>query len=231
MGGGSILLAFCGLWIAHAIEYARAFGPRDALIVLAGSVHLYMIPLGFGLAVAAALASSRLFSVWMRLGTRLDRTRGEIARVLRGRAPVPAPSDAAGRLLAERSGPSRHARLVVAWPALTVLQLALYLGQENLEALRAGTAAPGFGAISGVHALAPAVHALVALVLLLLVLAADRLVGRRAQTLDAAERLLRRLLQRFARSRNAHPQVRSVPPAWLLGDVCRQRPPPLALHS
>ena len=54
------------------------------------------------------------------------------------------------------------AQLVALWLPLSLLQLGLYLLQENGEALAAGRPLPGIGAVAGVHSPVLAVHLLVA---------------------------------------------------------------------
>jgi hypothetical protein len=81
---------------------------------------------------------------------------------------------------------------------LAPAQIGLYLLQENLEAHLAGAPMPGMGAVSGVHALAPVVHAAVALAFSALVVAVSLLLRRRADAVERVTALLRVVLDRLA---------------------------------
>jgi hypothetical protein len=120
-------------------------------------------------------------------------------------------------------------RLVAAWwLPLTLLQIGLYLFQENVEAALAGAAAPGLGAISGVHAAAPLVHGLVALLLCAAAALAWRLLHRRAAAVERVAALLRHLLDRLGSMRPLTPGALVAVPLPLdrFGRLwCR--PPPL----
>jgi hypothetical protein len=49
------LLTFVGTWLTHTVEYLRVNGPHGLARVMTSSVHLYMLPLGAVLLVAAAV--------------------------------------------------------------------------------------------------------------------------------------------------------------------------------
>ncbi|MBV8195931.1 MAG: hypothetical protein JOY80_10440 [Candidatus Dormibacteraeota bacterium] len=226
--GGGVALALLGLWLGHTIEYVRVWGTAGLDAELFGSVHAYMLPLAAGLGLVGALLGLRLWQVWTALGRRLDAAQGAVWALLRGRpVAVREPMDAA-------SPPSFWAGVLVAWPALAVLQIALYLFQENVEAVAAHVPAPGLGAITGVHALAPAVHAGVALALVLVVAAVARLVRRRGHVVAAVEAIARALLRALT---SRVPELRIPPsrhlraPLQLIGLRLQQRPPPVALLS
>src|SRR4029077_1888868 len=81
--------------------------------------------------------------------------------------------------LAPAAEVSAPAGLLAFWLPLGAAQLALYLAQENLEAVLGGAAAPGLGPVTGVHRAAAALQLGVALVLAAGLLAVGRLLRRR----------------------------------------------------
>jgi hypothetical protein len=223
-GGGGVLLALCGLWLGHAAEYVRVWGTQGIDQVLFGSVHAYMLPLAALLAFAALGFGVQLGRVWLSLGRRLDSGRWLLAALLRGRRPDAEP--AIGSPL-----PTLTSRVLAAWPAVITLQVALYVIQENVEAAAGGRPAPGISVITGVHALAPLVHAGVSLAMLLAVAALLRIVRGRASQVAAVETTIRALLARVRRA----PFIRTPPseilrsPLRLLGFDVQRRPPPATL--
>lgn len=229
--GGFVALALLGLWLGHTVEYVRVLGTAGLTTELTGSVHAYMLPLGAALALAAAIGGTWIWRSWVALGARLDRARAVARSLLRGHPPATtAPSSEP----ASPTSPSFTAGVLAAWPALALLQVALYLVQENVEALAAGAPAPGFGAITGVHALAPLVHAGVALVLVVAGAGLLRLLQRRARQVAVVEAVVRALLRRW----RGLPQPLAIPaardaaaPSQLLGRHILQRPPPSLLAA
>jgi hypothetical protein len=217
LGGGSALVALSGAWLGHAAEYARVWGFRGAIAVLFGSVHGYMLPLAAMLIVAAAMSSVHVVRLWKRLGRILDLRRGQVRAALRGHRVRGIPCS---------SVPSAPSTVLLAWPLLTAVQALIYLVQENVEAVGAGLPAPGLAAVNGIHSLAIAVHAAVALVLLLVIAAVVACFRRRAVAIRAVERLLRRLLSdRGNRSTSLGSSIAT--PLRRLGSHCWRRPPPL----
>jgi hypothetical protein len=219
--GGGTLLALVGLWLGHTVEYARVWGTSGLSAELFGSIHAYMLPLVGVIALFAAAFAGRLWWIWAHLGHRLDSARARCAAVLRGR-PFAASTTTPVELTSSLSS-----RIAVAWPALTVLQVGFYLFQENIEAVAAGAPAPGLSAITGVHALAPLVHAAVSLLLLLTAALLLRLFRRRVEAVRVAERALRHLLARIQRDVPAPLPVTAATPLQLLGTGVWCRPPPL----
>lgn len=229
--GGFVALAFVGLWLGHTVEYVRVLGTAGLTTELTGSVHAYMLPLGAALVIAAAVGGTWIWRSWVALGARLDRARAMVTSLLRGHAPATAEP---GGTSASSNPPSLLAGVLAAWPALALLQSALYLVQENVEALAAGAPAPGFGAVTGVHALAPLVHAGVALVLVIAAAALLLLLQRRAREVAVVEAVVLALLRRW----RGLPQALAIPadrdaaaPSQLLGRHILQRPPPALLAA
>lgn len=221
---GGVLLALAGVWLGHTVEYARVNGLAGAGSVMVRSLHVYMLPVGLVLAMAAAAGAVHGVRAWLGLGRQLGALRLAVSRALRGQAARGASSPAASRL-----GPGRRG-VGAWWLPLALLQIGLYLFQENVEAAVAGAPAPGLGAITGVHALAPLVHAAVALVLCAGVALGARLLRRRAAAVDRAAALLRHLLDRLGSMRAELPRtVAAVPvPLDRFGRLwCRPPPAPV----
>ncbi len=228
MVGGGVLLALVGLWLGHTAEYVRVWGARGLSAELFGSIHAYMLPLAALIALLAVAFTADLWRVWARLGRRLDAARAQLGAVLRGRHPDHVPS-----AISLESTPSISSGIAVAWPALSLLQIALYLLQENVEAVVAGLPAPGLAPITGVHSLASLVHAGVALVLITAIAVVLRVVRRRADALDAVEAVTRALLRRLTRPpqivRPLAVDIRA--PLQRIGLHLRRRPPPALLAA
>ncbi len=227
---GGVLLALAGVWLGHTVEYARVSGTGGLGAVMLRSLHVYMLPVGLLLALAAAGGAVRGVRLWVGLGRQLSGLRRAVAGALRGR------QEAAPRLPAPtRDGWTRRGAGVAAlawWLPLSVLQIGLYLFQENVEAAVAGAPAPGLGAITGVHALAPLVHAGVALVLCAAVALASHLLRRRAAAVERTAALLRHLLDRLGSMRPQTPGATTTVPAPLdrFGRLwCRPPPAPLSI--
>jgi hypothetical protein len=112
------------------------------------------------------------------------------------------------------------------WLVLTVLQVGLWIVQENVEQGAAGLSMPGLRVLGGVHLLAPLIHALIALGLANLVAALHRRFSRRTDQVRAHERLLAR--RRYVGiSLPLVQPVRSATPLERWGAQRWQRPPPL----
>ena len=151
-----VLLAFAGTWLGHSLEYFRVSGASGLARAMSGSAHLYMLPLGAVLLVAAGLGGMAWVRGVMSLAHRLQALRDAL---LGGRRPRHVPARRAVQV------PSRMARVGSLWLLLGAAQIALYLVQENLEARAAGLRAPGFGAVFGTHWAAVPIHLMVAGVL------------------------------------------------------------------
>src|SRR5579862_3125265 len=143
---GVILLALPGVWLAHTVEHIRVGSAAGGSAAAFASVHVYMLPVGGLLAVLAAGAGVGLWRAWWVLGRRLEQTRVALSAALRGRRP------ASWTLGTPPVRPSEGAALLALWLPLSLLQVGLYLLQENVEALIANRAAPGLGAVTGIHA-------------------------------------------------------------------------------
>jgi hypothetical protein len=216
-----VLGALIGDWVTHTAEYARLDGAAGIGRELSGSVHLYMLPAAALLTLAAALWAARLWRAWTALGWRLEATRAGIAAAWRGRRhPHSLPAD--------RALPPAGCRLLALWLPLVVVQVTLYLLQENLEARWAGLPMPGLGALTGVHWAAPLIHLAVALLIAAAACVLLTRFRRRARVIVIAQRLLHALVAAIATGTT--PSYAgggwASSPVDLFGPHILRRPPP-----
>ena len=218
-----VLLALIGLFIGHTLEYLRVWGPQGVVASMTNPVHAYMLPVAGVLVVLSAVFAFRLARAWRALNQRLDRAAADVRRMWRGRA---------GEIrsgLEPRSTPVT--RVAAIWLPLAAAQVALYLVQENIEAVAQSQPAPGFGAITGIHWAAPLVHLYVSLLLACLVRICQVLFHRREIVVERVESLLRAIRRRFRAPAPSltPPAGRIVSPIDRLGRHLWHRPPPLLL--
>jgi hypothetical protein len=153
---GGVVLALVGLFIGHTLEYLRVWGPAGVAASMTNPVHAYMLPVAAVLVVLSGVFALRLARAWRTLNARLDSAAAGMRSIWRGR------TDAAA---APRSPSTPGTRLIAIWLPLAAAQIALYVVQENIEAVASSRPAPGLGAITGIHWAAPLVHLYVALLL------------------------------------------------------------------
>ena len=146
------LLAILGVWLGHTLEYIRVWGGAGLDRELTGSVHLYMVPVGLGLALlvaGAGVAVARLHRILTR--------RAEQARPC-----SPAPGPPPRVTCAQRPSPRRRlvagAASLVLGAAVALLQMALYVVQENVESVAERWPRSRPGRHHGVHWAAPLIH-------------------------------------------------------------------------
>lgn len=224
---GVALVACVGVWLGHTLEYVRVWGWSGLDRELTGSTHLYMVPLGLGLTLLLALAAAALAKLHSRLAGRVQRASGLLARAWRSRAAVGLrPATRA------RGTPLSWGRVTVALgAALAVLQVGLYLIQENVESAVAGVLVPGVSAVTGVHWAAPLLQLAVGFVLAAVAVSLWWLLRRREAVVERIERAVRGVLAALAARRFRPILPPAVPlghhgaPA-LLGASIWCRPPP-----
>jgi hypothetical protein len=215
-----VILAVVGTWLGHGIEYARVAGLRGLVDGLAGPLHTYMVPAGAVIAILTFCVASDCALAARGIRQRRRDLQNRLASAFRGRRialAAAAPPPAIARQLS--------CRAMLA--ALASLQLILYLLQENIEAVVAGSTTPGFGAVSGTHWAAPLVHLAVASVLSLVVIAIRRSLTTRLRAIAALVSLLDVLLQRLGASTKL-PRPTTAPsgaPAWLTAARVTRGPP------
>jgi hypothetical protein len=208
-----LLCAVSATWSAHALEYLRVWGTNGWARSVSGSVHAYLGPVGVVLLIAGAATTLATSTLATSLEHRLHRLRRDLAH----------------------GAPSLSLRTptVLTFPALVarlwVCQIPLYIVQENLEAKAVHLHAPGLGAVTGVHALAPVVHLLVALVAAgFLYLTRRRLTELAHEVHAAAARLAARWRATAQPLAPAQASTRSSTPAERWGGQRWCRPPPAA---
>lgn len=220
---GGVLLALVGLFLGHTLEYLRVWGPAGIVESMTNPVHAYMLPVAGVLLLLGAVFALRLARAWRVLNTRLDRAAAGVRRILHGRT-----ADVPGDRV---PGASPGTRLAAIWLPLAAAQTALYLVQENIEAVARSQPAPGVGAISGIHWAAPFVHLYVSLLLACVVRICEILFRRREVAVERVEAFLRAIA---GRRRSAvpvadRPVAVAVSPLDRLGPHLWRRPPPLLL--
>lgn len=222
---GGVLLALVGVWLGHTVEYVRVEGTAGLREELVGSIHWYMAPVGVVLALLAAATAVGAWRLWTRLGGQLAAARHALARAWR--------DDGSARDHRSPGGGSPPAgaelRISRLWPLLAVVQIGLYVLQENIETAAVGLPAPGLHALTGTHWAASLVHAAVALLLAAVVVGIRRALHHRSGAVRAVRALLDVLLG-VVRPGDTHPVTSVVVPrpADRFGRLwCR--PPPLLL--
>jgi hypothetical protein len=224
---GVALLACVGVWLGHTLEYVRVWGWSGLDRELTGSTHLYMVPLGLGLTLLLAFAAGGLAKLHRRLARRVQGASALLTRAWRDR------TVAAGRPATRDRGaaPSWRRVTLALGAALAVLQVGLYLIQENVETAVVGVPAPGASAVSGVHWAAPLIQLAVGFALAAVTVTLWWLLRRREAVVERIERAVDGLLAALAARRFRAVLPPSVPvghhgaPA-LLGASIWCRPPP-----
>ncbi|HZU13665.1 MAG TPA: hypothetical protein VFB58_12570 [Chloroflexota bacterium] len=144
------LVAAGGEWVTHQIAYLIAYGSRFGSVMASTPHRYYMGPLGdfvlFGIVALLVLTA-----VLVRMDAwREQRLRRLLPERVQRLIPAPAPAL------------SRRALLTTAL-ALVLVQVALYVVQENLEIAAVGGTMTGLGVVLGGHAFVLALHAAFAL--------------------------------------------------------------------
>lgn len=220
---GGLLLALVGLFIGHTLEYLRVWGAAGVVASMTNPVHAYMLPVAGALAALSAIFGFRLALAWQALNERLDQAAAGVRRIWRGRS-----EDVSG---AHPSRSTPGTRLVAIWLPLAAVQIALYLVQENVEAVARSEPAPALGAITGIHWAAPFIHLYVSLLLACIVRICQILFHRREVVVERAEALLRAIARRRRTAAPAigRPAAHVVSPIDRIGRHLWRRPPPLLL--
>ena len=152
------LTALVGAWLGHFFEYARVAGWHAGVSAMTDSAHIYFFPAGAALITLVLAVGAGAARAWARLGRRLRRAQaGMWARPARPLEP-PEPGEPGPRVTPRVGLPGL-------WCLLAVLQIAVWVLQENLETVSSGRPAPLLGVVGGSHWLAPVVQAEVALIL------------------------------------------------------------------
>jgi hypothetical protein len=219
---GGVVLALVGLFIGHTLEYLRVWGPAGVVASMTNPVHAYMLPVAGVLVVLSAAFALQLARAWRTLNARLDSAAAGMRSIWRGRSAA---------AVAPQSSSTPGTRLIAIWLPLAAAQIALYVVQENVEAVASSRPAPGLGAITGIHWAAPLVHLYVALLLACAVRICQVLLHRREVVVERVEALLRAMVRRrrAVAPRISRAFARSVSPLERVGRHLWRRPPPLLL--
>jgi len=202
-----------GAWLAHALEYVRVWGWGEFGSATSRQVHTYMGPMGIVLLVLAFVGVEAGLQTFRRLERSLagldDGTVG--------------PADVAPA--------RRHFALpVTSLLALVwVLQLVVYVVQENAELRAVGLHQPGLGVLTGVHTWAAGVHLFVAAALVGIIWLLHRPLAQLAAAVRQVVEWLAADRARAATGMPAAQVVRSWTPAERFGRQLWSRPPPVAV--
>ena len=218
---GFTVLALGGVWLAHSLEYGRVAGVRGLTAGLSGPVHGYMPIAGALLLATAILFGAELVAAWRMARQRAAFVRRQLRLALRGHVVVARPEP--------RQESSQRLRARTLFLGLAAAQIVLYVLQENLEAGLAGSAAPGIGAILGVHWAAPLIHLAVAALLTSGITCVRWLVGSRDTRRRRVEALLRRVADRLRGGVGLQvPHLLSTLARTPAPGQCRRAPPAVA---
>ena len=209
--GVVVLAAVAATWAGHTIEYLRVSGAAGLGSSAARSVHAYMGPTGL---VLAAFATVGVYA-GLRL---LHRLEGQLAGLEDGSLP------AAKAPFGSASGYRVPLPSLVAM--LWILQLVLYVVQENTELRAVGVHQPILGVLTGAHQWAAAVHLGVAAVVALMLWLLHRPITRVAEAIRQVAAWLSSQCREGGAVAAAGRVARAWTPAERWGSQRWSRPPP-----
>lgn len=201
------LVALCGEWIVHQLEYLIVYGSRFQSVMDTTPHRYYMAGVGSMLALGVLAA----LSVWLLMLYGRHRAIG----LLRARIPT-----RVYRLIIPASLRLSWQAVLVTGLLLAACQITIYTAQENLEWMYAGLGVPGIWVLIGPsHLTVLPLHALVALCGSVLLWTASALCSRSETVLEAVRALAHRfaghslLPCRFPSVANRIPHRRLLPAA------------------
>jgi len=204
------LAVVAGAWLAHTLEYMRVWGWDEFGSATSRQVHTYMGPSGVLLVLLAFIgveAGLRSFRRFERLFVGLSDGTVTPAHLpaTRRRFTLPVTT-----------------LLSLVW----LLQLVVYMVEENVELRAIGVHQPALSVLTGAHAWAPAVHMVVATFLVLILWLLHR-------PLEQLAEAVRQIVAWLVAARDPRPaaavpalRVRSWTPAERFGRQLWSRPPP-----
>lgn len=176
------LVALCGEWIVHQVEYLIVYGSRFQTVMNSTPHRYYMAAVGSLLALGALAA----LSAWLLMLSSRRRAIG----LLRARIP-----ERFYRLIAPASLRLSWRAVLVTGLLLATCQITVYTAQENLEWMSAGLGVPGIWVLIGpAHFTVLPLHAVVALCGSVFLWTLTSVCTRSETILEA----IRALAQRFA---------------------------------
>ena len=204
------LVVVAAAWLSHMAEYLRVYGWDSFGSAASRQAHTYMGPVGIALlllAMAGVQVGLRSFRRLERLlvGLTDGSVKPSLPRARRFEIPV-------------------TSLLSLVW----ILQVALYIVQENAELRARHIHQPVLGVVTGAHAWAPAVHLLVALTLIAVIWLTHRTLTELAELVRQVVAWLVATLRRAAAPTAPVPTIRSWTPAERFGRQLWSRPPPAA---
>ncbi|MBV9411973.1 MAG: hypothetical protein JO148_10270 [Acidimicrobiia bacterium] len=206
------LAAVAGAWLAHGLEYVRVWGWGEFGSATSRQVHTYMGPVGLVLVLLAF--------VGVEAGLRSFR---RLERVLAGL------SNGTVEPTQVQSEPRRFAIPITSLLSLIwVLQLVVYVIQENAELRAEGIHQPILNVLTGPHIWAAGVHLLVAALLVGTIWLLHRPLAQLADVVRQVVAWLVASQRRAAAGATPAPSVRSWTPAERFGRQLWSRPPPVA---
>jgi hypothetical protein len=152
LGAGFVALALVAEWLGHAAVWFLTGGTAPAR-ALSGPLHAYLGPLGLVIAVVAVASS---WAVWQGLDRLVELT-GRFRQATERRDATDGPID-------WQPSPHRLPGAGRVGLSLALVQVVVYLCQENLEARVIGLTAPGLHVLTAHHGAPIAIHLALAFV-------------------------------------------------------------------
>lgn len=202
--------ALAGAWLAHLLEYARVWGWDGFSSSASRQVHTYLGPVGV---VLVALAF-----VGVHIGLRSFR---RLERLVAGLSDGSVDTRQAAARARQFTIPITSL-LSLVW----VLQLVLYVVQENAELRALGVRQPVLSVVTGTHEWAAAVHLVVALLLVGALWLTHRPVAELARLIREVVAWLVAGARRVREPLRPATRTRSWTPAERFGRHVWSRPPP-----
>ena len=229
----AVLAALGGEWLGHSLNYFRMAGVTGLRAGLSGGIHAYMVPLGCSLLAGAAAGAATWVRAWLGLSRRLDRSAAALARIRRGERPPGGAPPAGGASRQSPRAPSSAARVIALATALAIVQVALYVIQENLERAVDGLPSTGLSPLLDGYGAAAWIQAAIGLLLAASLVGALRLLRSKRATVERSERIVRALWGRATRATSSPPppQAHVTPAQLLFRDASWCRPPPVLAAS
>jgi hypothetical protein len=207
------LVVVAAAWLSHMAEYLRVYGWNSFGSAASRQVHTYMGPVGIALLLLAMAG----VQVGLRSFRRLER---RLVGLTNGSVDPAAPSPRVRRF---------EVPLVSLLSLVWMLQVALYIVQENAELQARHISQPVLGVVTGTHAWAPLVHLVVAAALIAVVWLAHRPLAELAELVRQVVAWLVATGRRALSATSPVATVRSWTPAERFGGQLWSRPPPAAL--
>lgn len=203
--------AVAGAWLSHTLEYGRVWGWSEFGSAASRQVHTYMGPVGLLLLALAVIG--------VEAGLRTVRRLNRVLSGLSDGSMDPADAHIARRRFALPA----TTLLALEW----VLQVALYVVQENVEHRAIGVHQPVLSVLTGVHQWAAGIHLVVAILLVVALWLLHRPLAELAQSVRDVVRWLLAAGRPPVLPTSPPPPARSWTPTERFGRQLWSRPPPV----